>query len=159
MEREDALRRIRSHFAPNPGDAAAVWLFGSVARGEAPAGSDADLALLLRSEPPPGFAGLLLRLEGDLERSVAAGAASLRRLPRRLDQRLGEPRSNRELFDRPAAHGWIPEDLCGRLRDMAGFRDVVVHGHAEVDPSIVRDVVEHHLGDLEAFVAAIRRRL
>jgi uncharacterized protein YutE (UPF0331/DUF86 family) len=34
-----------------------------------------------------------------------------------------------------------------------------VHGYAEVDPKIVRDVVEHHLGDLDAFVAAIRTRL
>jgi len=28
--------------------------------------------------------------------------------------------------------------------------------YAEVDPAIVRDVVEHHLGDLEAFVSTVR---
>lgn len=70
VDREDALSRIRSHFAANPGDAAAVYLFGSFARGEARAGSDVDVALLLRAEPPAGFDGLLLRLEGDLERSI-----------------------------------------------------------------------------------------
>ena len=42
---------------------------------------------------------------------------------------------------------------------MVGFRNVLVHGYAEVDPAIVRDVVEHHLGDLDAFVAAMRARL
>jgi uncharacterized protein YutE (UPF0331/DUF86 family) len=42
---------------------------------------------------------------------------------------------------------------------MAGFRNVLVHGYAEVDPRIVRDVVENRLGDLLAFVAEIRRRL
>ena len=40
---------------------------------------------------------------------------------------------------------------------MAGFRNVLVHGYVAVDLAIVRDVVEHHLGDLDAFVAAIRR--
>lgn len=74
------------------------------------------------------------------------------------DGRLGEPNTNRELFDLLAAHGWIPSDLATRLRDMAGFRNVLVHGYAEVDPAIVRDVVEHHLGDLEAFVSAVRAR-
>ncbi len=42
---------------------------------------------------------------------------------------------------------------------MAGFRNILVHGYAEVNPRIVRNVVEHHLGELEAFVAAIRARL
>ncbi|MBK7395476.1 MAG: DUF86 domain-containing protein [Myxococcales bacterium] len=42
---------------------------------------------------------------------------------------------------------------------MAGFRNVLVHGYDDVDLAIVRDVVEHRLGDLEAFVAAVRRRL
>lgn len=34
-----------------------------------------------------------------------------------------------------------------------------MHGHAGVDTAIVRDVVEHHLGDLTEFVAAIRVRI
>lgn len=75
------------------------------------------------------------------------------------DERLGEPRTNRELFDRMAEHGWIEEALREPLRRMAGFRNVLVHGYTDVDPSIVRDVVEHHLGELEAFVAAVRARL
>jgi uncharacterized protein YutE (UPF0331/DUF86 family) len=74
------------------------------------------------------------------------------------DGRLGEPSTNRELFDLLVAHAWISTDLGARLRDMVGLRNVLVHGYAEVDPAIVRDVVEHHLGDLEAFVAAIRAR-
>ena len=74
------------------------------------------------------------------------------------DGRLGEPRTHRELFDLLASHGWISPELAAGLRDMVGFRNVLVHGYAEVDPAIVRDVVEHHLGDLDAFVAAIRAR-
>jgi len=45
------------------------------------------------------------------------------------------------------------------LSDMVGFRNILVHGYQAVDPSIVRDVVEHHLDDLLAFVAAIRVRM
>ena len=51
----------------------------------------------------------------------------------------------------------IEEDV--REVAMAGFRTVLVHGYDDVDLAIVRDVVEHRLGDLEAFVAAVRRRL
>lgn len=75
------------------------------------------------------------------------------------DERLGEPRTQRELFDLLAEHGFVEEAQREPLRRMAGFRNVLVHGYTEVDPSIVRDVAEHHLQDLEAFVQAIRKRL
>jgi len=40
-----------------------------------------------------------------------------------------------------------------------GFGNILVHGYAEVDPGVVRDVLEHHLADLDAFVLAVRDRL
>lgn len=70
MERREFERLLREHFAEDPGDAAAVYLFGSVARGEAGPASDVDVAVLFRSEPPPGMAGLALDLEGALERRL-----------------------------------------------------------------------------------------
>jgi uncharacterized protein YutE (UPF0331/DUF86 family) len=75
------------------------------------------------------------------------------------DERLGEPETNRELFDRLARHGWLSADLAATMSRMAGFRNIVVHGYAGVNLEIVRDIVEHRLGDLLAFVAAIRARL
>ncbi len=75
------------------------------------------------------------------------------------DDRLGEPRTNHELFDLLRTAGWIDEALCALLRKMVGFRNLVVHGYASVDLAIVRDVVENHLDDLLAFVASIRARL
>jgi uncharacterized protein YutE (UPF0331/DUF86 family) len=75
------------------------------------------------------------------------------------DRRLGEPRTNRELFDRLERDGWIDAPLAATLRNMAGFRNVLGHGYDDVDLAVVRDVLEHHLGDLDAFVAAVRRRL
>ena len=74
------------------------------------------------------------------------------------DDRLGEPRTNRELFDLIARHGWIAESLRDRLRAMAGFRNVLVHGYTEVDLAILHDVLTNRLEDLEAFVAAVRAR-
>jgi uncharacterized protein YutE (UPF0331/DUF86 family) len=75
------------------------------------------------------------------------------------DERLGEPRTNRELFTLLAGAGWIDDDLGVRLRRMVGFRNVVVHGYTAVDPAILRDVLEHHVGDLSIFVTVVRTRL
>jgi len=75
------------------------------------------------------------------------------------DDRLGEPTTNGQLFELLASAGWLSPAQVAPLRRMAGFRNVLVHGYAEVDPEVVRDVVENHLGDLVAYVAAVRARL
>ena len=63
------------------------------------------------------------------------------------------------LFDLLQRDGWLEDPLASTLRGMAGFRNVLVHGYDEVDLAVVRDVLANHLGDLEAFVGAVRRRL
>jgi uncharacterized protein YutE (UPF0331/DUF86 family) len=75
------------------------------------------------------------------------------------DERLGEPETNRELFERLAQHGWLSADLASTMVRMAGFRNIIVHGYGGVNLDIARDIVEHRLGDLLAFVAAVRGRL
>lgn len=75
------------------------------------------------------------------------------------DARLGEPETNRELFDRLAQHGWLSDDLAATMRRMAGFRNILVHGYGGLNLEIVRDIVEHHLDDLLLFVTTIRRRV
>jgi uncharacterized protein YutE (UPF0331/DUF86 family) len=74
------------------------------------------------------------------------------------DDRLGEPETNRELFDLLAGAGRIAPPLATTLRDMAGFRNVLVHGYQDMDLGVVEDVLRNHLGDLLAFAAAIRGR-
>ena len=74
-------------------------------------------------------------------------------------RRLGEPQSNRELFDALVRAGWVPASQGVALRNLAGFRNVVVHGYEKVDLRIVRDVLENRLGDLLAFVEALRGAL
>lgn len=74
-------------------------------------------------------------------------------------ERLGEPQTNRELFDLLARAGRLPAELSLVLRDLAGFRNVIVHGYQDVDLGVVEDVLRNHLNDLLAFVAAVRERL
>ncbi|MCL4798060.1 MAG: DUF86 domain-containing protein [Burkholderiales bacterium] len=75
------------------------------------------------------------------------------------DLRLGEPETNRQLFELLRRAGWLPDRLAAAMRDIAGFRNVVVHGYEAVDLRIVRDIVEHRLGDLLDFVTAVRGRI
>lgn len=74
------------------------------------------------------------------------------------DERLGEPRTNRELFDILERAGFLPDRLVANLKNIVGFRNILVHGYEIVDLAILREVVEDHLDDLLAFVMAIRKR-
>lgn len=72
--------------------------------------------------------------------------------------RLGEPETNRDLFRLLQPVLTMPEDLVDRLQKMAGFRNILVHGYAHVDRRVLRHILENNLGDLLAFVQAIRNR-
>lgn len=74
-------------------------------------------------------------------------------------RRLGEPETNRALFDLLRREGLVTEDLGNSLYAMAGFRNVLVHGYAEVDLQVVRDILENHLDDLLAFTEQMRKSL
>jgi uncharacterized protein YutE (UPF0331/DUF86 family) len=75
------------------------------------------------------------------------------------DERLGEPATNRELFELLRRNRYVPDELAATLRNMAGFRNVLVHGYDAVDLDIVRDILERRLDDLLSFVEAVRARL
>lgn len=75
------------------------------------------------------------------------------------DERLGEPERNRELFALLTSAGWLPRELGGRLEEMAGFRNVLVHEYAIVDLAVVRDVLANRLDDLLELCRALRHRL
>jgi uncharacterized protein YutE (UPF0331/DUF86 family) len=75
------------------------------------------------------------------------------------DERLGEPRTNRELFALLARPGLLPVDLADQLGRMAGFRNVLVHGYQDVDLLVVQDILANRLDDLLAYVRAVRARI
>jgi uncharacterized protein YutE (UPF0331/DUF86 family) len=111
-------------------------------------GRPADLATDIREQR---FTLHTLQLAAQAALDVASHIVS--------DDHLGEPETSRDLFGLLARHGWIDADLAARLEDMAGFRNVLVHGYADVDLGIVEDVLRHRLDDLLALVQAIRPRL
>jgi uncharacterized protein YutE (UPF0331/DUF86 family) len=74
-------------------------------------------------------------------------------------ERLGEPRTNQELFLLLQSAGWIDARLADALRAAIGFRNVLVHGYTAVSLDVVRDVLEHHLDDVARFAELVRAKL
>ncbi len=69
MPQQPVARQLERFFAGRENEEpTAVYLFGSVARGDERPGSDVDVGVLFRRDPPPTLEGLPLRLEGELER-------------------------------------------------------------------------------------------
>ena len=67
VDRERIAQEITRVFAARNENAVAVYLFGSVARGEGGPNSDVDVAVLYGKPVDAGLAGLKLALAGDLE--------------------------------------------------------------------------------------------
>jgi len=67
----DVSERLASFFQSDPRGAVSVYLYGSVARGEASDRSDIDVAILFDWPPSPELPGTALTIEGDLERLLA----------------------------------------------------------------------------------------
>jgi predicted nucleotidyltransferase len=62
--------RLRAFFDENPRGAVAVYLFGSVARGDAGPDSDVDVGILFAAEPPATLDAPQFALESELERRL-----------------------------------------------------------------------------------------
>jgi uncharacterized protein YutE (UPF0331/DUF86 family) len=62
-------------------------------------------------------------------------------------------------LDRLGEIGVLPESFARRLRAIAGFRNVLVHGYLDVDLDLVARVLAERLGDFEEFVAHVERFL
>ena len=43
----------------------------------------------------------------------------------------------------------LPAEFLARLRPIAGFRNVIVHGYLDVDPRVVHRVLIERLDDFE----------
>jgi uncharacterized protein YutE (UPF0331/DUF86 family) len=72
---------------------------------------------------------------------------------------LGEPRTNKELFQRLAQDGWISTEDAEAWRQIIAFRNIVVHRYLQVDAAIVRQIAERRTEDLMRFVRLVRARL
>jgi predicted nucleotidyltransferase len=68
-DRDETAAQLQAFFAARPDGIAAVWLFGSVARGTARPDSDVDVGVLWADDRSPE-GGASLDVEGELERHV-----------------------------------------------------------------------------------------
>ena len=55
--------------------------------------------------------------------------------------------------------GVLPVDFAARLRGIAGFRNVLVHGYLDVDRKRVHSLLNERLDDFAVFAAHIERSL
>ena len=65
------------------------------------------------------------------------------------DLRLGVVDTYSDIPAILANSGYIDADLREKWLKIIGFRNVLVHDYAEIDRSIVYQVLQHRLGDLE----------
>jgi len=70
MTTDETLAKLRERLVPIPDGVVAVYLFGSVARGQARPSSDVDVAVLYERTPPPTLDGLGFDLAHELELAV-----------------------------------------------------------------------------------------
>lgn len=75
------------------------------------------------------------------------------------DEKLGEPQTNQELFTLLERHGWLSAPLAVNLRNMAGFRNILVHGYQNLNLDILIDALRNRLSNLLEFVDAVRARM
>lgn len=65
--------------------------------------------------------------------------------------RLGLPSEENDLFDKMEKNCIISDELAGILKEMKGFRNILVHEYAVVDDEIVYSVVKNRLDDFRKF--------
>jgi predicted nucleotidyltransferase len=90
MDTQDILAKLRARLTPIPDGVVAVYLYGSVARGQARPSSDVDLGVLYETTPPETLAGLGFDLAYDLELAIrhTVDLVVLNRAPSDLTHRV-----------------------------------------------------------------------
>jgi uncharacterized protein YutE (UPF0331/DUF86 family) len=73
--------------------------------------------------------------------------------------RLGLPAEEEDVFEKLERAGIVPLTLKETLKEMRGFRNILVHEYGEVDDQIVYGAVKTRLGDFDVFKREMLRVL
>ncbi len=65
--------------------------------------------------------------------------------------RLGLPAEEEDLFRKLLKADVISEEMSNKLREMRGFRNIIVHEYAQVDDRLVYEAVKTKLEDFSLF--------
>ncbi len=74
-------------------------------------------------------------------------------------RKLGEPKTNREMFSILEQRDLLSTDVAQVMKSVVGFRNVIVHSYEKVDVGIVKDIATNHSVDLLAFSRELRATL
>ncbi len=66
------------------------------------------------------------------------------------------PEDNQDVFRVLAEERVVSTDLLPTLREMARFRNLIVHDYARIDDARVYGILKKRLGDFDAFAEAVR---
>ena len=70
-------------------------------------------------------------------------------------RKLGLPQNKREAFKLLEDNQIIDKNMSKNMQNMIGFRNIAVHDYKDIDPEILKDVIENHLNDLLDFARII----
>jgi len=73
--------------------------------------------------------------------------------------RLGIPAEEDDLFEKLEAAGIISPQTRETLKEMRGFRNILVHEYARIDDRMVYEVARSRVGDFQEFKEGILRYL
>jgi uncharacterized protein YutE (UPF0331/DUF86 family) len=73
--------------------------------------------------------------------------------------RLGLPAEADDLFAKLAQAGVVSPGMRDTLREMKGFRNILVHEYAAVDDRLVYEAVQTRISDFHAFTDEVRALL
>jgi len=101
------------------------------------------------------------RLRKAVERSLQVAVEACLDIGRRIIALEGfrYPENNQDVFQVLREEKVVPVDLLPTLREMARFRNLIVHDYARIDDARVYGILEKRLGDFGTFAEVVRAYL
>lgn len=73
------------------------------------------------------------------------------------DLGLREPANNRDVFIVLAEHGFIEKARQETFEKMTGFRNIIIHEYARIEPAIIHAVLQNGIEDLRYFASEMKQ--
>lgn len=72
-------------------------------------------------------------------------------------KRLGIPQNSRDAFEVLNNNKIIDDKLCGNLKAMVGFRNIVVHDYQSINIKVVQSIISNNLNDFYNYIYCINK--
>lgn len=71
------------------------------------------------------------------------------------DLKLGIPRSDDDILEILVRNGIVDKELKAKLKEMRGFRNIIVHRYAGIDDRLAFEFLSENLEDFDEFIEKI----